>query len=147
MIVEERRPLATSAERVVAFFEHLDRHYLEWHPDHIAFVWIDGDHHDAFRFDETIGRWRIAMRMRIVRTAGGRHVTCRPISPWLRLVAPWMSFDVSDAGEGSLYVHRIKLRLGPLRPLLRKTLLNPLRRHMREESAYLDRLGRAPVVA
>lgn len=146
MIVEERRTLAAPAGMVVDFFEHLDRHYLDWHPDHVSFDWLNADR-TAFHFDERIGRWRVAMRMTLERGADGSEVSCRPMSFWLRLVMPWMTFQVTSTEAGSVYLHRINLRLGPLRPLLRRTLLDPLHRHMRDESAFLDRLGDRTSVA
>ncbi len=132
--------------RIAVFLGDLDRHYLEWHPDHVSFAWLDDDHR-RFRFDERIGRWTLRLAMTVDRSADGLSATCRPVSAVLRLVFPWMTFEAIPDGNGSRFRHRINLRLGPLRPLLERTLLRPLRRHMRDESRNLGRLLTAPAVA
>lgn len=147
MIIRETRALPVPTARIVAFFENLDTHYLNWHPDHVSFAWLDGGAHKLFHFDERIGRWRLAMAMSVSRTKAGREAICRPLSRWLRLVFPWMSFVVEDAPGGCRYTHHIKLRVGPFGPLIERTFLVPLRRHMREESAYLAALARDSDVA
>ena len=46
-------------ERVYAFFEHMDEHYLAWHPDHRLFRWEQGRglrEGVRFYFEEVIGR-------------------------------------------------------------------------------------------
>lgn len=140
MIIEESAHLPAPPERVVAFFEALDEHYLDWHPDHISFAWLDGARRQHFHFDERIGRWRIHMAMRVERAADGRRVTCRPLSRWIALVMPWMSFEISPVDGGSRYLHRIRLRLGPFAGLVRHSFLEPLRAHMAAEARYLGRL-------
>ncbi len=147
MILEETRTLPVPAGRIVAFFENLDAHYLDWHPDHTSFAWLDGGRRHHFHFDERIGGWRLALAMSVERRSNGRQAICRPMSRWVRLVFPEMSFAVSDVGDGCRYTHRIKLRLGPLRPLMERTFLQPLRRHMYEESEYLAGLGNDSYVA
>ena len=147
MIVEESRAMDVPPDRVVTFLEEIDAHYLDWHPDHIAFDWLDGSQREFFHFEERIGRWRVRLLMQVIRAADGGMAICRPTSRLVRLLVPGMSFAVRRAGRGCRYTHQIKLRLGPLRPLLERTFLAPLRQHMREESAYLAHLEPPPSVA
>ncbi len=140
MILEESIHIDAPPERIAAFLETLDEHYRDWHPDHVSFSWLDSTKREYAYFDERIGRWRLRMRIQVARSASGRHALCRPTSRLVRLVFPWMTFDAQAERQGSRYTHRIKLRLGPLRPLLEGTLLRPLRQHMREETANLPEL-------
>jgi hypothetical protein len=147
MIVEDSQAIATDPDVVIRFLEEIDRHYLEWHPDHISFDWLDGARREHFYFDERIGRWRVRMAMRIMRSADHASATVIPIPRFVRFFMPFMSFAVAREGEGCRYAHRIKLRLGPLRPLLERTFLTPLRRHMREEAENLARIAQSLPVA
>ena len=146
MIIEEHRELQASAASLVDILEHLDRHYRDWHTDHISFVWLD-EAHTGFGFSEKIGRWHIAMRMRIERRDDGLAVTCRPVSRWLRSVMSWMTFEAIPNGDSCVYLHRIKLRFGPFRPVLQRTFIAPLRQHMADEASNLDRLDQGIRVA
>ncbi len=139
MILTESAVIKAPPDRLVAFFETLDRHYLDWHRDHVSFTWLDPNR-GSFHFVERIGRWTLDMRMHITRSADGRLATCRPQSVLLALVFPWMTFEVTPETDGARYTHRINLRLGALRWLLGRTLLNPLRRHMHVESSNLAKL-------
>jgi hypothetical protein len=147
MILEESAIIMAPPERIARFFETLDEHYLDWHPDHVSFSWLDGARHEYFHFDERIGGWKLHMPMRVTRSADGHRAVCRPTSPLVRLVFPWMSFDTRPEDGGSRYTHRIKLRLGPLRPLIERTFLRPLRRHMHDEAQNLAQLVAPSTVA
>jgi len=146
MILSESAVIKADPERLVAFFETLDEHYLDWHPDHVSFAWLDPGR-ESFHFVERIGRWTLRMRMRVSRSEDRRLATCRPQSALLALFFPWMTFEVRPEVDGARYTHRINLRLGPLRWLLEGTLLRPLRRHMHDESNNLARLLGTPPVA
>lgn len=43
-----------SPEHVFDFFRNMDEHYLEWHPDHLAFRWEDGE---ALEEGENLKAW------------------------------------------------------------------------------------------
>ena len=140
MILEETALLDVRPERVVAFLEALEERYRDWHPDHVSFSWLDGARREHFYFEERIGGWMLRMAIQVTRSADGRRAICRPTSRLVRWVFPWMSFTVRPEGAGCRYTHQIKLRLGPLRPLLERPFLSHLRRHMREETANLGPL-------
>ncbi len=141
MILEEIAHLSCTPERVVAFLENLESRYRYWHPSHILFRWTGppGDPQSRFFFDERIGSRRIRLRMKALRPEPF-HLRCIPVSPLWRMVFLGMSFSVEKEGGGCLYIHRIALRLGPIAPIVESSLLEPLRRHMAEEAANLERL-------
>ncbi len=49
-------------------------------------------------------------------------------------------FSAEPEGDGTLYIHHIALRLGPLEGVLDRRLLVPIRQHMREEGVNLAKL-------
>ena len=125
MIIEESRALPVPADTIVEFLEKLDAYYLDWHPDHISFDWLDGGRREHFYFAERIGGWMLRMAMRVTRSGDGRIAVCQPSSAIARLVFPWMSFEARSEGDSCRYIHRIKLRLGPAPPLVGKHLSRP----------------------
>lgn len=143
MILEEMTHLECRPDQAIAFFEDLEENYLRWHPAHIAFKWLGpGDNPRArFFFDERLGPLRLRLNMKMERPAPDR-IRCTPESPFWRFFFPGMSFSVEPEGEGSLYIHQIALRLGPLEGLLDHRLLVPIRQHMSEEGANLAMLTR-----
>lgn len=147
MILEDSETIDVQPIAVVQFLENMDRHYRDWHPDHVSFDWLDGARREHFYFDERVGGWRLRLPMRVTRSADRRSAVVRPTSRMIRLVFPWMSFAVTPDGRGCRYTHRIKLRLGPLRPLLERGFLPALRRHMRSEAENLARITQHPPVA
>lgn len=140
MILEESIALPVPPERVVTFLESLDERYLDWHPDHISFRWLDGSRHEEFFFEERIGGLLLRMPMHVTRSADGRMAACTPHSWLVRWVFPWMVLMVLPDATGCRFTQRLKLRFGPIRYLLERTFLSALRQHMREESANLERL-------
>lgn len=142
MILEEIVRLDCEPQAIVAFLEDMDRHYLHWHHDHVAFRWTGapGARKDHFFFEEIIGRFTLRATMYVTRSADGRSATAVPTSRFLRLVFPELKFTVTADASGCVFFHRVRLRLGPLRPFLEASLLAPLRRHMAEESAGLRRI-------
>ncbi|WP_231554216.1 hypothetical protein [Halobellus rufus] len=58
MLLEETTEVKASPRDVFRFFETMEANYLRWHPDHIAFRWIDGaglNVGSKARFEEEIG--------------------------------------------------------------------------------------------
>ena len=42
MILEERTEIRAPPAAVFRFFEAMEDRYVEWHPDHRSFHWVDG---------------------------------------------------------------------------------------------------------
>lgn len=141
MILEEITHLECSPDQAIAFFEDLEENYLRWHPAHIFFKWLGPreDPHGRFFFDERIGPLRLRLKMKMDRL-GPNRIRCTPESRAWRFFFPGMSFSVEPEGDGTLYIHHIALRLGPLEGLLDRRVLMPIRQHMREEGANLAML-------
>ena len=73
MILEDSQTIAAEPAVVVSFLEDMDQHYLDWHPDHVSFDWLDGTHREHFYLEERIGGWRVRMPMRIDRSVDLHH--------------------------------------------------------------------------
>ena len=143
MILEELTHLDCSPDQAIAFFEALDQNYLRWHPAHIAFRWLgrEDNRRARFFFDERLGPLHLRLNMKMERPARDR-IQCTPESPFWRAFFPGMSFSIEPEGGGTLFTHRIALRLGPLEGPLDRRFLVPIRQHMAEEGQNLAKLTR-----
>ncbi|MGV8839270.1 MAG: SRPBCC family protein [Bauldia sp.] len=141
MILQESTFLPCPPATAVAFLEGMERHYRDWHPDHVDFRWLPSPlgPHGRFHFEERVGRWRLRLQMRLDYRSDDRAVYV-PESRVVRWAFPGMSFEVTREGSGCRWTHRIALRLAFLAPLVERTLLAPLRVHMHEETANLRHL-------
>lgn len=147
MILQESTFLPCPPATAIAFLEAMERHYRDWHPDHIDFRWLPSPlgPHGRFQFEERVGRWRLRLQMRLDFRSAERAVYV-PENLFVRWAFPGMSFEVSREGSGTRWTHRIALRLAFFAPLVERTLLQPLRIHMREETANLPQVIGIPVV-
>ncbi len=147
MILQESTYLPCPPAIAVAFLEGMDRHYRAWHPDHVDFAWLPSPRgpHGRFRFEERIGRWQLHLTMRLDGRSDLRAVYI-PENRFVRWAFPGMSFEILPEGSGCRWTHRIALRLAFFAPMLERTLLGPLRIHMREETANLRQLTADPSV-
>lgn len=147
MILEERTRVDARPADVFRFFEEMEARYREWHPDHIAFRWIDGaglePGAEAY-FEERIAGERQAKRVRFTAVEPGRYIEFRPTGWLTRLLLPRISFSFEPDGDGCRVVQRLHVRTGPIGAWANRREFDAVRTHMREEGENLRRLLEAP---
>ncbi len=149
----DRTRIPAPAERVWDWFTTIDDHYLEWHPEHVAWRNIRGRFTKAgstIFFDEWIGWFRLPMRCRITEARPGRYWRYEGLFPW-SAVRTGGSFEIMPMGDQCELVAEVHLGwpirgLGPLMDRLIAAVfpLHHLRRHMTEEGHNLAGLLRDP---
>jgi hypothetical protein len=143
MILEDRILIEASPERIFDFFEHMDEHYLAWHPDHIAFRWTKGRGLKPgveFYFEEYIGGKLMKKTVRFTRIDPFRHIAFEPTWWLMRLVMPRLSFEIQPQADASLFIAKIPIRTGPVGAWLNRREFDAVRRHMQEEGQNLKRM-------
>ena len=133
-------------EQVFAFFEHMDEHYLEWHPDHQLFRWEEGHglHKGVvFYFEETIGGTLMKKRVVITRIEKDHALEFTFKNRLLRLFLPRFLFQVEEESNGVRFVAEIHVRTGPIGAWLNRREFDAVRQHMREEGQNLKQLMEA----
>ncbi len=145
----DRTHVPASPEAVWAWFGTIDRHYQEWHPEHIAWRNIRGTpvtQGSIVFFDEWIGRFRLAMRCRIAEARPGGYFRYEGLFPY-SLVRACGSFSLEPVNEECTV--GAEVHIGWSVPVLGALLdwviagvfpLRELRRHMAEEGRNLTRL-------
>jgi uncharacterized protein YndB with AHSA1/START domain len=128
---------------VFRFFDEMDAHYLQWHPDHLLFRWERGRGVDAgvvFYFEETIGGTRMKKRVHFTRVERDRHLEFTFTHRLLAVIVPRLSFHMEPEGEGTRFDAEIEIRTGPIGAWLNRREFEAVRRHMREEGENLKRI-------
>lgn len=143
MLLEERIHIEASPEDVFRFFEHIDQHYEEWHPDHITFRWVTGGGlepgNEAY-FEERIGGDLKRQTVRYTEVESGRYIEFTPTSRLIRLLLPHMSFTIEPEADGCRVTQRINVRAGPIGARLNRREFNAIQSHMQEEGENLKRI-------
>ena len=149
----ERSSIPAPTERVWAFLEQLDRHYAQWHPEHLRWRTLRGRPlrtGTIWFADEWVGPLRISSRFFVVDDEPGRYFAYRIGFP-ARLVGAGGSFRLRSLGGDRCELVETA-RLGFSAPLLGRLLdlvlglvlpLGEFRRHMREEGEGLIRIFEA----
>lgn len=135
--------IRTTPERIFRFFETMDAHYLQWHPDHRLFRWEAGTgvrEGVVFYFEEIIGGKLMKKRVHFTRVVQNRHLEFTFTNRLLALILPRLVFHFAPEGEGTRFDAEIQIRTGPLGAWLNRREFDAVRRHMREEGENLKRI-------
>ncbi|MDS0297910.1 SRPBCC family protein [Halogeometricum sp. S1BR25-6] len=143
MILEETTEVKASPGDVYRFFESMEENYPRWHPDHVTFLWIDGESLKAGEkayFEETIAGKRQRKTVRFTRVESDRYIEFEPTSLLIGLLVPHISFTIVPRPDGCEITQRIKVRTGPIGAWLNRGEFDAVRKHMREEGENLKRI-------
>lgn len=147
MLLQDSIQVNVSAETVFGFFEEMADNYVAWHPDHIAFRWIEGEsvtEGAVFYFEEIIAGELQKKRMRFTQVQPGRFLEFEPVNRMVRLLMPRLSFEMEPIDATSCYFRaKIHLRVGPLAARLNAKEFTAVRQHMKEEGENLKRMVEA----
>ena len=135
--------IRTTPARVFRFFETMDRHYLDWHPDHRLFRWEEGKGVEpgvVFYFEVVIGGKLMKKRVHFTRVEPDRHLEFTFTNRLLALILPRISFHVEPEGDGVRFDAEIQIRTGPIGAWLNRREFDAVRKHMREEGENLKRI-------
>jgi hypothetical protein len=144
VILRDTTEVASTPEAIFGFFEHMESHYLEWHPDHRRFRWVNGRGlatGNVFYFEEVIAGKLLKKRVVFTRVDTHSHIEFAPTFWLMRLFLPRMLFRVErTAANTCRLVAEIHLRMGPLAARLNHRELTAVREHMRIEGVNLKRV-------
>ena len=134
---------ATPGE-VEEWLRNIDKHYREWHPDHVKWVNLDGglDEGDRFYYEEYLHGRLYKSRCLITRVERNDKavIEFKGLSVPDRLLGVRGSFVIEPEGDGCVVTATISLRFGRLISTLFKGIAGDLQRHMKEEGESLKRL-------
>lgn len=141
MLFEDTISIDAPPERVFSFFQHMGEHYLEWHPDHLAFRWVEGnalEEGNVIYFEERIGDEVLEKTVRLTSVEPNEYIEFVPTGWLLRLFLPRMSFSFERQADGTtLFCADINIRVGPIGKWSHREEFEAVRQHMKEEGENL----------
>jgi len=144
VVLRDTTEVQASSAAVFQFFEDMDRHYLQWHPDHKVFRWTRGKGlslGNSFYFEEVIAGKLLKKSVVFTRIEPGTHIEFAPTFWLMRLFLPRLVFRLEPVTEGLYrFIAEIYLRAGPLAARLNKREFDAVREHMRVEGVNLKRI-------
>jgi hypothetical protein len=143
MVLRDSISVDATPQAIFQFFEDMERHYLEWHPDHILFRWEQGrglQEGNVFYFEERIAGKLLKKRVVFTRVHRFDHLEFAPTFWLMRVLLPRMLFRIEPQKVGCLFVAEIHLRIGPLAAWLNRREIAAVREHMHAEGRNLKRI-------
>jgi hypothetical protein len=143
MVLRDSIHIQAPAQALYQFFDQMEEHYNQWHPDHVLFRWITGRgvaSGNVFYFEENIAGKLLKKRVVFTHCVPGEHVEFVPTFWLMRLFLPRMLFRIESGDAGCRLVAEVHLRMGPLAQWAHKKELAAVREHMRVEGLNAKRI-------
>jgi hypothetical protein len=135
--------IKANGEAIFYFFEEMERNYLRWHPDHVAYRWVTGrgvKEGHIFYFEEYIAGKLLKKKVVFTRVISNQHIEYAPTFWLMKLFLPRMVFRIEPESDGCRFIAEIHLRMGPLAQWAHKKEFEAIRAHMRVEGLNIKRL-------
>lgn len=135
--------IKTTPEKIEEWFKNLDKHYLEWYPDHVKFVKVTGgmNEGDIFYFEEYLHGKLHKIRSKITKVEKNKRIEIEYKSLFpISIVFPKGSFIIEPKGESCIFTAMLSFRFGWLFLRFAKDRVEAIKKHMKEEGENLKKL-------
>jgi hypothetical protein len=146
VILSQTTKIDAPAERVFSFFDHMEKNYLRWHPDHLSFRWLQNGRlavGNRFYFEERINGKLMKRTMRYTKIEPGRLIEFVPDNLLIRLFLKRVSFIIEPMGGQCSFTQEVRLLIGPIGKRLNQAGFAAVDKHMREEGENLKAIMEA----
>jgi len=146
LILSQTTMIAAPAERIFSFFDNMEENYTRWHPEHIAFRWLqDGRLAVGNRsyFEERIHHQHHKRTMRYTKVVPNRLIEFTPENPLIRFFLRRVSFNIEPMGEQCRFTQEVQVLIGPIGRRLNRAGFAAVEKHMREEGDNLKAIMEA----
>jgi len=133
--------IKTAPEKIEEWFKNLDKHYLEWHSDHVKWVNETGgmDEGDIFYFEEYLHGKLHKIRSKITKIEKNKRIEYNNLFP-TSIICPKGSFIIEPKGESCIFTATLYLRFGWLISKFAKNRIESVKTHVKEEGENLKKL-------
>ena len=139
IILADEAEIKRSTEEVREWFDNIENHYTEWHPDHIYWKWINKHSFEEGAVAEIaeILHGKVHKFRAVVTSADARSVRYRFTGLFFFISG---SFSFLPTNSGTLFDAVLYVKGGLLAKLLFGRRIEQLRTHMREEGQFLKKI-------
>jgi hypothetical protein len=133
--------ITTTPDNIFKWLKNLDKHYKEWHPDHVKWINETGglDEGDIVYYEEYLHGELHKIRSKIMKVEKNKRIEFRNLFP-ISIICPKGSFIVEPGEETCIFTATLSFRFGNLFSKLAKSRVEALKKHIREEGENLKRL-------
>lgn len=133
--------IKTTPERIKEWFRDIDKHYLDWHPDHVKCYWIGkpAEEGSILYFEEYLHGGLHKIKSVITKIVPNRKIEYKLLFP-MSVICPKGSFLIEQKGENCIFTATLSYRFEWLFLRFAKDRVEAIKKHMREEGENLKRL-------
>jgi hypothetical protein len=139
--IKDSIEIKTTGDRIFDFLINLDKHYQEWHPDHIKCFYESGKAEKGalVYYEEYLHGELHKIRSKIVNIVANKKIEFKNSFPF-SLICPKGSFIIEQKGESSILTATLSFRFGKMLLKFAKDRYESLKKHMDEEGKNIKRL-------
>ena len=140
-ILKNSIEIKTTPDKIFKWLKNLDKHYKEWHPDHVKWINLTGslDKGDIFYSEEYLHGKLHKLKGKITKIEENKRVKYKFLFP-TSIISPKGSFIIELKDESSIFTAIVSFRFGWLFSKLAKNKVKASKTHMREEGENLKKL-------
>ena len=134
--------IKVSPEKVYTWLLNLDKHYLEWHPDHTVARFTKGDTMESgaeLYVEEKLHGSMHKMTMRCTKVEPNRLIEYQVLFP-MSLICSQGTFSIESDNGGSMLTATLTFRFPRLFKMFAKKQMEQFVQHMREEGVNLKKI-------
>jgi uncharacterized protein YndB with AHSA1/START domain len=142
MLLKDSIEIKTTPEKIFEWLIHMDDHYKEWHPDHVACYWVKGEPAEegsVLSVEEYVHGDLHNMKFRISTVKTNRRIEYRVLFPQ-SLLCPRGSFSIDQKDGSCIFTATLSFRFDTLLSTFFRKRVEALTLHMKEEGENLKQL-------
>ena len=140
--LKDTMEIKTTPDRIFDWLKNQDKHYLEWHPDHVKCRWVKGkpvEEGSIFYVEEYLHGKLHKLKFLITKIEPNRKIEFKLLFP-MSIICPTGSFIIESREKRCIFTATLSFRFGWLFSKLAKNRVEAIKKHIKEEGENLKRL-------
>ena len=131
----------TTSDKIFNWLKNLDKHYKEWHPDHVKWINETGslEEGDIVYYEEYLHGNLHKVRSRITKVENNNRIEFENLFP-VSIICPKGSFIIESRGKSCIFTATLSIRFYWLFSKLVQNRIEAIRKHVKQEGENLKRL-------
>lgn len=139
--IKDSTEIKTNPDKIFNWLKNLEKHYKEWHPDHIKWINETGGLYkgDVVYYEEYLHGKLHKIKSKIIKIEENKKIEFKNLFP-MSILSPKGSFIIDDRGKSCIFTATLSIRFGRIFSILAKSRVTALKKHMKEEGENLKRI-------
>lgn len=141
IILKDSIEIKAKPDKIFKWLKNLDKHYKEWHPDHVKCCWIGkpAKQGSTLCYEEYLHGDLHKIRSKITKIEENKGIEFRNLFP-ISIICPKGSFIIEPKDGSCIFTANLSFRFANIFSKLVKDRVEAIKKHMREEGKNLKRL-------